>query len=133
MFLRGRVFSEVINDRLLFRFFSDRCLSLIHNPLFQVCRYFFIKKMSCYVLIYLTKMIAKNIKKYWYDRNTKQYIENICRQFSDLQIVYIAKIYYSYILHKSSGSSLVFCLFLFTLTISIILFYFLSFLLICCH
>ena len=129
MYLRGRVFSEVINDRLLFRFFSDRCLALIHNPLFQVCRYFFIKKMSCYVLIYLTKLIVKNIKKYWYDRNTKQYIENICRQFSDLQIVYIAKIYYSYILHKSSGPSLVFCLFSFTLSISTIF----SFLLIRCH
>ena len=61
-----------------------RFLSWALSPLFPVYRYFFIKKMCHYHFKISLKLIAKNMKKYLYDRNTKYFIENMCHQFSDL-------------------------------------------------
>ena len=42
------------------------------------------------MLITSAKLIAKKMKKYLHDRDIKYYVENICHQFPELQIIYIA-------------------------------------------
>ena len=83
-----RFFSDrLLFDRLFFRVFSDRFLTWVISVFFQHTAVLLSKRGTTFLLkidilwITFTKLITKNMNKYFHDRDTKYYIENICNQF----------------------------------------------------